>query len=269
MAIRKQVSAFVVFAATLGVMAARVGAVAPLSMGSSHLAASAESTDFSRKGQVQAPVLRVIFVDLSASPAPADAERWLGAAAQIVFEQTHFGDSVIIFGVHDHTAESAPIFEAYVPNLAPDASMEVTINARRALRRARIDGLAKLRAVLNAPIRSRTTHLIESFHRIPRDSKRVTEVLFLSDMEESTSELDLERTRITQWNLARLARSAINRYQLSRGDLAGVNVYCVLDSPSIGAVAKKVNSRLALESFWRLIVTSLGGNLASFDSRIQ
>ncbi|HEY1754493.1 MAG TPA: hypothetical protein VGG72_03800 [Bryobacteraceae bacterium] len=96
----------------------------------------------------------------------------------------------------------------------------------------------------------------------------MTEVLYLSDMAESTPELDLERVRITPANLAALVQSAVDRYHLARGALGGVTVTCVLDSPPIGAAVKKANDHQALESFWRLIVTGLGGNLASFDSRV-
>src|SRR5438093_13622247 len=121
---------------------------------------------------------------------------------------------------------------------------------------------------VHAAVRSRTTRLIESLSRIHTDPHRVTEVLFLSDMLESTRELDLERTRLTSANLVGLAQSAFERYGLSRGLLDGVTVYCVLDSPPIGG-SVKINDRQTLERFWRLILTSAGANLAGFDSRIQ
>lgn len=215
------------------------------------------------------PVQRVVFVDLSESPGPDDAARWREAANVKVFEQTRFGDSVIVYAVHDHTAESAPIFEASVPILGPDASMEETLRARKLLRHARVDGPVKLDEALRTPMRSRSTRLIESLRRIPKDPGRATEVLYLSDMLESTSELDLERTRISNANIMRLAQAAIDRYHLTRGALDGVTFYCVLDSPRVGAVSRKANDHQSLERFWRLVLTSLGGNLASFDSRIQ
>jgi hypothetical protein len=214
------------------------------------------------------PVQRVVFVDQSASPGADDAARWLEAANRKVFEQTRFGDSVIVYAVHDHTGGSAPIFEAAVPLLPLGASMEETLHARKLLRHAREAGPAKLDEALHTPVRSRSTRLLESLRRIPKDPGRVTEVLYLSDMLESTSELDLERTRITGANLMRLAQAAIDRYHLARGQLDGVTVFCVLDSPRVSAAAK-VNDHEALDRFWRLIVVSLGGKLVSFESRIQ
>jgi hypothetical protein len=215
------------------------------------------------------PVQRVVFVDLSESPGPDDAVRWREAANVKVFERTNFGDSVIVYAVHDHTAESAPLFEVSVPMLGPDASMDETLRARKLLRHARVDGPVKLDEALRAPVRSRSTRLIESLRRIPKDPGRATEVLYLSDMLESTSELDLERTRISNANIVHLAQAAIERYRLTPGALDGVTFYCVLDSPRVGTASRKANDHQSLERFWRLVVTSLGGNLASFDSRIQ
>ncbi|MCX6628888.1 MAG: hypothetical protein NTW28_14810 [Candidatus Solibacter sp.] len=78
-----------------------------------------------------------------------------------------------------------------------------------------------------------------------------------------------ERTRITGANLIRLAQAAIDRYHLTRGALDGVTFVCVLDSPRVGSAVVKANDHEALDRFWRLIVTSLGGKLVAFDSRIQ
>src|SRR6266566_8234070 len=76
------------------------------------------------------PVQRVVFVDQSASPSAEDIPRWAEAAKRKVFEPMGFGDSVIVYAVHDHTAESAPIFEATVPMLGLGAGMEETLRAR-------------------------------------------------------------------------------------------------------------------------------------------
>jgi hypothetical protein len=218
------------------------------------------------------PVMRVqylIFVDQSASPGPSDAARWIDAANHKVFERLRFGDSLVVYGVHDHTGDSAPIFEAAIPVVPEDAGMDGVIGARRALRDARVNGLKSVREALKSPVLSRTTKLIESLRRITGDQQRKTEALYLSDMLESTKDLDLERIRLTDANLPTLAQAAINRYQFTRGMLDGVTVFCVLDSPRVGEPRSKMNDRSMLDRFWRLIFTTLGAQLASFDSRIQ
>lgn len=212
---------------------------------------------------------RVLFVDQSDSPPDADIERWSQAADSAVFATMQFGDSVVVFGVHDHTADSAPIFEASVPVCGPYAGMDCVIKARRALIQVRQNGAAAVRAALHSTVRSHSTRLIESLARIPRDANRTVEVMYLSDMLESTRELDLERTPITDANLGRLVQCAVERYHFRRGALDGVTVRAVLDSPPVGARRKMPNDHTALDHFWRLLITSLGGNLASFDSRVQ
>jgi hypothetical protein len=214
-------------------------------------------------------VLRVVFVDQSDSPQASDAARWSQAAESAVFSPMRFGDAVIVFGVHDHTAESAPLFEAAIPVCAPDAGMDVVLAARKALRQAREGGVATIRAAFAAPVRSRSTRLVESFRRIPRDGRRAIEVLYLSDMLESTRELDLEHTAITDGNLTRLAQRAVDQYRLPHGMLDGVTFRVVLDSPAVGSRRVMANDHGALERFWRLLITSLGGAVVGFDSRIH
>lgn len=215
------------------------------------------------------PVQRVLFVDESISPLTADLERWGQAAESGVFAPMHFGDAVLVFGVHDHTADSAPIFDASVPAFNPGAGMDVVLDARKKLRRAREDGAAAVRAALRSPVRSRSTRLVESLGRIPHDVSRATEVMYLSDMLESTHELDLERTPITDANVSRLVQLAVDRYHLRRGALSGVKIRVVLDSPAVGVSRPVANDHSSLERFWRLLFTSLGGTLVSFDSRVQ
>jgi hypothetical protein len=211
----------------------------------------------------------VLFVDQSVSPPAADMERWSQAANSAVFAPLQFGDSVLVFGIHDHTADSAPIFDASIPTCGPYAGMDCVIQARRTLLQVRQNGLEAVRAALHSGVRSRTTKLIESLARIPHDPKHRVEVLFLSDMLESTRELDLERTSITDANVMRLVQSVVDRYRFRSGALNGVTVRAVLDSPPIGGRHVVANDHAALERFWRLLITGLGGNLASFDSRVQ
>src|SRR5439155_20552132 len=105
-------------------------------------------------GPAQAPVQHVIFVDQSASPGQGDAERWIEAANRMVFEPLRFGDSFIIYGVHDHTAESAPLLEVAVPAVSHDAGMDEIIRARVALRGAREKGAETVRTAVHSTVRS-------------------------------------------------------------------------------------------------------------------
>ena len=213
-------------------------------------------------------VQHVLFVDQSDSPQAPDIERWVTAAKISIFDPLSFGDAVLIYGVHDHTADAAPLFDKVVPPLPPNASMDIVIVLRKALREAREGGTAAVAAALRAPTRSRSTRLIESLGRVPRDSRRQVRVTYLSDMLEC-SELNLEKTAITDNNLQQLAQAAVDRYHLHRGALDGVHVRVVLDSPSIGSRRTVPNDHESLGRFWRLLFTSLGGTLDSFDSRIQ
>ncbi len=215
------------------------------------------------------PVLHVLFVDQSDSPRAPDIERWVAAAKVSIFDPLSFGDAVLIYGVHDHTADSAPLFDKPVPPMPPNASMDIVIGLRKALREAREGGAAAVAAALRAPTRSRSTRLIESLGRVPRDGQRQVRVTYLSDMLECTRELNLEKTAITDTNLQQLAQAAVDRYHLHRGALDGVHVRVVLDSPLVGSRRTVPNDHESLGRFWRLLFTSLGGTLDSFDSRVQ
>lgn len=142
------------FVALTGVLAAQQRSAATAVEPNHVFAGSVFSGPSPDRRTTRPPVQRVVFVDLSDSPWAGDATRWLDAAEREVFSELRFGDSVLIFGVHDHTAESAPIFDASVPLLPPDASMEVTVHVRRTLLLVRAAGKEKLQAALRAPAHS-------------------------------------------------------------------------------------------------------------------
>ena len=217
---------------------------------------------------VSRPVMRVIFVDLTESArSPEDVTRWVETAKLRIFDRMTFGDGVVILPVDDHTAEAAPLFDKTVPKPRPGAGMEEILRARALLRQAREGGMRALAEAFRSPSRARSTRLLDSIRRVPHVPGTAVEVYYLSDMLESSPDLDLETIRLSRRNIPVLAQAAVTKHRFPAGAISGVTVYCILDSPALGS-AQRLNSRDDLDMFWRSIFTGLGGDLAVFDSRL-
>ncbi|MEK7752167.1 MAG: hypothetical protein AAB654_09650 [Acidobacteriota bacterium] len=213
------------------------------------------------------PVLFVVFVDqsLSLQPDREQLEHWAAAAEHRVFSRFRAGDALYIYGIHDQSGAAASLFSETPRALPPDADMDTTMAIRREVAAVLASGRSWLREALQSSVRSRQTRLLEALPRIRKDPERAREALFLSDMLESTPELDLERSRLTDQNMPELVAAAVARHRLEKDLLAGVSITCVLDSPRIGA-PRRTNDRRTLECFWRMVLTGLGATLVSFDS---
>jgi hypothetical protein len=211
------------------------------------------------------PTRYVIFVDRSLSPGTGQLALWTRAADVRVFQRLKPGDAITAYEVTDRTADTAPLVDIAIPP-ADDDGMDKTLRVRKILSNARSEGLQAVKDALSHPV-ARQTRLLDTIYRIPKDETRKLFVLYLTDGKESSPELDLERTRLTDDNFARLAQSAFTRHRWQPETLRGAAVQFVLDSPGDYKVAS-VNGHQALERFWRLLFKNLGADLTSFDSRI-
>jgi hypothetical protein len=211
-------------------------------------------------------VLHVVFADLSVS-GKGQEEHWSNAAEQTVFGLMRPGDGLLISGVHDHTGESAPLFllGAALPIDMKMGSAEV-LRRRKLFADMRDGGRGALRKAFADRARSRETKVIESLGRIRRNSGRLVKAIYFSDMLESSSALNLEQLRLTDHNTSPLVEAAVRTQGLEKGSLAGVAVYCVLNSPRIGERPPSPNTRLALQRFWRVVFEFTGARLEWFDS---
>jgi hypothetical protein len=207
----------------------------------------------------------IVFIDRSLSPGQDQVAFWVTAAETRVFQRLQPGDAVTAYEISDRTADTAPLIDVAIPP-SDDAGMEETLRIRRLLANARSEGLEAVKNALRHSTATQT-RLLESICRIQKDESRKTFVLYLTDALESSPELDLERTRLTDENLYPLAQAAFTRHRWQREALRGAVVQFVLDSPG-DHKRRPLNDRQALERFWRLVFTNVGADLRSFDSRI-
>jgi hypothetical protein len=210
----------------------------------------------------------IVLVDQSGS-GRGQEDLWWRAADTLVLQKLDLGDSLVVFGVHNATAEAAPLLDEAIPHLNPDEGMPAVLKARKKLAEVKKAGAVEIRRALAVPVRASGTQLIESLKRLRPSPRAETIVLFLSDMLESSRLINLERTRIADANLAQLAQKAVDEIHLAGGSLAGAQIHCVLNSRAMNSAAIGSNSREMLERFWRTLFEFGGAVLVSFDSRIQ
>jgi hypothetical protein len=208
----------------------------------------------------------VVFLDCSTSLGKDQRLLWTEAAQRLVFQRILPGDAVTMFEVSEQTAERAPIQDVAVPLLDESSGMEETLGVRRTVASLRKEGLTAITKALQNPT-AKETRLLDSLDRIPRDSSRKTFVLYLTDALESSPELDLENTKLTDRNIAALVQAAIQHHRWQQSTLSGVTIQFVLDSPAPEKL-RVLNDHRALERFWRLLLTNVGADLKAFDSRV-
>jgi hypothetical protein len=208
-----------------------------------------------------------VLADASFSVDQPQMDHWIKAAETLVLNRLAFGDALVIFPINDRTDEVAPVFDEAFPALTEDSGADETAIARRRFAELKTGARSKLEAAIRTRERALQTKVLAGFKRVSSDPTRDTVVIVLSDAQESTQALDLEKTTLTDKNLVPLAEAGIARERWRRDMLAGVRVQFVLDSPGVNR-KPPVNSHAALEQFWRLALTSAGARIVAFDSRV-
>lgn len=228
------------------------------------------STAVSAQQDAPQPVLYALFIDLSDSGKGQEGH-WSAAAERMVFSRFRPGDALLIFGIHDHTAESAPLFPAEQQSwetfsIDMKAGMKLVTESRRRFQDVLTAGRRAVQDAFKKQYRAKETKIVEGIRRIPRVGNRQVRAVFFSDVLESTSGLNLERLRLTDQNTSPLVEVATKSHRLKKDSHAGVSVSCVLDSPRIGQSPSSPNSRDALEQFWKALFEFVGARLQWFDS---
>ena len=214
------------------------------------------------------PTLYVLFIDMSVSGRGQEAH-WQSAAEQMVFSRFRAGDALVVYGLHDHTGESAALFQGETPVVDLKAGRDATVEARRRYAATLSSGREVVRQALAAnSVRAKETRVVESLRRVPKANGRRVKLIYFSDMLESTKTLDLERLRLTGQNTGALVEAAVMTFHVEKGSLVGVSVYCVLDSPNIGQASGSPSPRSALERFWKAVLDAAGARLEWFDSTV-
>ena len=211
----------------------------------------------------------IVFVDLSASVDREQRRLWEQQASRLA-DAISPGWSVSVHPIHDQTLGAAPLFTAEVPEWTDEASYEVAQNQKRALIQARAGARAAIQKTLETGGGATRTDVFSAIDRIRPDLKhRRTNVVFFSDMLNSTPDLDLESAgTISRASNERQIRALAARHGWNGNLLAGSALYCVLNSIESGRRGPKVD-RLTQREFYNALFGALGGRLALYDTTLD
>jgi hypothetical protein len=211
----------------------------------------------------------IVFLDLSASITEGQRALWKREAAHLA---DALGDdsSITIYAIHDHTMDAARLYEAEIPAPVADGTRAAAEKQKVARREARKGALAAIARALDSGGKASRTDVFSAIDRVrPAQDGRRLEVFFFSDMLNSTADFNMEVP-------GALTRSAIpdrigllaRRHSWRSGQLAGAEVYCVLNSIETGRRGPVVD-RLTQQAFYSSLFESLGARLLAYDTNIS
>jgi hypothetical protein len=211
----------------------------------------------------------VVFIDETGSVSAPEREAW-AATADRVLGRLALGDSILILPVHDQTLNAAPLFQARVP--APGVSLEGLAHGKRRLKQIRDAARQAIQQALRSGRKARASDLIAIVDRVAAAHTaapdRVMRVYVFSDMVHSLPPVNLERIALTASDIAPAVAKIGNDARWRGGMLSGVTFFCVLNGiDSGGRIA--ANDRRILGEFWRVLLTSVEGELGSFDTYLK
>jgi hypothetical protein len=223
----------------------------------------------SAQGSAQEDGTRLLlFFDMSASVDGEQRRIWSESALRLV-DALRGGWGVAIYPIHDQTMSAAPLFEAEIPVKDPDAGSEEAQARHAALLRARKGAAAAVRTALETGGGATRTDVFSAIDRMRPDPRaRRMVAVFFSDMLNSTADLNLEAPgSLTRETAAAQVERVARRHHWQPGQLANVEVYCVLNAVASGQRGPAVD-RLTQRCFYDALFSSLGARLAVYDTTL-
>jgi hypothetical protein len=225
-------------------------------------------TGCSAQGDVGRPGFRlIVFLDQSASVDAAQRAAWMNEATDLT-RQLAGGSSIAIYPIHDRTMDSAPIFEADIPEAKDDATSDEARAQHQALARVRDGARAAIAKGLDGGTAVRTD-IFSTVDRIQPDPRqRRTVIVYFSDMLNSTSDLNMEVPgTIRRSNISTELQGLARRHYWQASQLAGDEVFCVLNSIESGHKAPTVD-RLTQRVFYGALFQALGAQLVDYETHL-
>jgi len=210
-----------------------------------------------------------VFLDLSGSITDAQRVLWKREAMRLV---DGLGDNsgIAVYAIHDHTMDAARLFEAEIPLPVADGTRTSAENQKAARSAAREGALAAIGGALDSGGDALRTDVFSAIDRIhlPGDGRRV-QIYFFSDMLNSTPDFNMEIPgSLTRSNLRDRVSQIAKRHSWHSGQLAGADVYCLLNSISSGKRGPAVE-RLTQQAFYQTLFESLGAHLVGYDTNLS
>jgi hypothetical protein len=208
-----------------------------------------------------------MFVDQTASIERGQRRLWAHQADTIV-RRLRAGWTITVYAIHDHTMDAAPLFDGEIPATPPDSSIESDAKQSRAIKQIRTGLQSALSGAFEPERRAMRTDILSAIDRITPDPKgRDTSIIFFSDMNNSTGELNMERPgTVTRSSMATQIERIARAHSWGPEKLKAMEVYCVLTSVEHGP--RPVIDRLSQREFYELLFRALGGHLETYDTHL-
>ncbi len=209
----------------------------------------------------------IIFLDQTASIDATQRAAWMKEASGLARQLTG-GSSVAVYPIHDRTMDAAPLFQADIPAVGDDATSDEALAGHLALVHARDGSRAAIEKGLETGPAVRTD-VFSSIDRIQPDTlHRRTVIVYFSDMLNSTPDLNLETPgAIKRPSMGAQIEALARRHYWQPGQLAGDEVYCVLNSIESGHRGPAVD-RLTQKAFYDALFQALGARLVSYETHL-
>lgn len=201
--------------------------------------------------------MTLVFVDLSLSTLP-DRESYKEHLAKII-TTLKAGDRLIVCKIIDLTiADFEPIFDITVP--AFNMWTDNRTNYKRFVDNLNVQVLATIDSVLSTRSKVQQSEIISAFmicDQMTRGRRGKKSLVLISDMQESSSELDFGRDRVTSEYIGQAIQELRQKGRVPR--LQDVEVWVA------GAYAKDTEQYYAVQSFWDRYITETGATLRSYS----
>jgi hypothetical protein len=210
-----------------------------------------------------------VFLDLSGSITDAQRTLWKREAARLA---NGLGDdsNIAVYAIHDHTMDAARLFEAEIPAPLSDGTRTAAEKQKAARSEARKGALAAIVGALDSGGQAPVTDVFSAIDRVhsTRDGRRL-QIVFFSDMLNSTPDFNMELPgALSRSTLRDRIVQLAQRHSWHSGQLAGAEVYCLLNSIASGRRGPAVD-RLTQQAFYQALFESLGARLIAYDTDIS
>ncbi len=209
-----------------------------------------------------------LFLDLSASVTQAQRTLWKNESAHLT---NSLGDdsSIAIYAIHDHTMDAARLFEAEIPVPAGDGTRTAAEKQKAARTLARKGALAAIAAALDSGGKAPRTDIFSAIDRVhAAPGGRRVQIYFFSDMLNSTPDFNMEvPSTLTHSTIQNHISQLVRRHSWRSGQLAGTEIYCLLNSVDSGGRGPAVD-RLTQQAFYQALFESLGARLMVYDTNV-
>lgn len=212
----------------------------------------------------------IIWIDITRSIKQTDIQRWHATFERNLLPTIACGDRVVLFPIQKDTTQSAPWMEWVTTSLDDEPTKSELLACRKAQAELKRRVQTLFQELEAAPPTAGWTDILGSLDRLasymPRlMGREAITVLYLSDMTQASPELNLEKVKLTEENIARLTDEVVAKHKQATITWAGITVRCWLNA--LGPdMASPLNAQPMLKRFYDELFRKTKSLLAEFQS---